>query len=196
MSLKSCSVLVAIALCLCTAVFAQDLDYTNNSESLPDTSIRSSHVVVVMEENRSINQASEYMPYLRSLAEQYSQGMKVYSDSHGSWLAYGELTSGFAPFNGSGDNGICNGDGCSQTITIDNLVRCFACRYQLARIFPVDATGRLPWVSVWPVCSPAQPHCLYNDGQSRRATEPVPLDPYLLQTSKIIPANFTRIRPT
>ena len=79
-----------------------------------------------MEENRSISEASEYMPYLRSLAEQYSQGMQVYSDSHGSWLAYGELSSGLAPFNGEGDNGICTGDGCTQTITIDNLVRHFA----------------------------------------------------------------------
>ncbi|HTV64889.1 MAG TPA: alkaline phosphatase family protein [Bryocella sp.] len=86
---------------------------------------RSRHVVVVMEENRSIGVASEYMPYLRSLAEQYGQGMQVYSDSHGSWLAYGELTSGMAPFGGEGDDGLCNGDGCSQTITIDNLIRHF-----------------------------------------------------------------------
>jgi len=79
-----------------------------------------------MEENRSISQASQYMPYLKSLAQQYSQGMQVYSDSHGSWLAYGELTSGMAPFNGQGDGGLCTGDGCSQTITIDNLVRHFS----------------------------------------------------------------------
>jgi acid phosphatase len=79
-----------------------------------------------MEENRSISEASEYMPYLKSLADQYAQGMQVYSDSHGSWLAYGELTSGLAPFNGQADGGICTGDGCTQTIAIDNLVRHFA----------------------------------------------------------------------
>ncbi len=84
---------------------------------------QSNHVVVIMEENRSVNQAIEYMPYLRSLADQYGQGLQTYSDSHGSWLAYGELTSGLAPFGGQGDHGLCTGDGCTQTITIDNLVR-------------------------------------------------------------------------
>jgi len=91
----------------------------------PSPQYRSHHVVVIMEENRSIAVASEYMPYLKSLAEQYSQGMQVYSDSHGSWLAYGELTSGLNPFGGEADGGICNGDGCNQTITVDNLVRHF-----------------------------------------------------------------------
>ncbi|HUI82778.1 MAG TPA: alkaline phosphatase family protein [Candidatus Binatia bacterium] len=90
------------------------------------TPMRSNHVVVIMEENRSINYAQEYMPYLKSLADEYSQGLQVYSDSHGSWLAYGELTSGMAPHGGGGDNGICNGDGCSQPIDIDNLVRHFS----------------------------------------------------------------------
>lgn len=111
MSLKSC-VLVVVAVCLGTAGYAQ--------------TPQSRHVVVVMEENRSVSQASEYMPYLKSLAQQYSQGMQVYSDSHGSWLAYGELTSGMAPFGGYAVGQICSGDGCSQAITIDNLVRHFA----------------------------------------------------------------------
>jgi phosphatidylinositol-3-phosphatase len=83
----------------------------------------SNHVVVIMEENRSANLAEEYMAYLDALAAQYGQGLRVYSDSHGSWLAYGELTSGLAPFGGEGDDGLCNGDGCTQVITIDNLVR-------------------------------------------------------------------------
>lgn len=86
---------------------------------------RSSHVVVVMEENRSIENALEYMPYLSSLASQYSEGMEVYSDSHGSWLAYGELTSGLAPHNGEAVNGVCNGDGCAHPINIPSLVRQF-----------------------------------------------------------------------
>jgi phosphatidylinositol-3-phosphatase len=112
--------LSAVAVLTCLAV-----TLSMAQQQLPGGQYRSRHVVVVMEENRSIGVASEYMPYLRSLAEQYGQGMQVYSDSHGSWLAYGELTSGMAPFNGSGANGLCNGDGCSQTITIDNLVRHF-----------------------------------------------------------------------
>lgn len=107
---------VILAACFAAALSAQ--------EQSPGQ-YRSRHVVVVMEENRSIGVASEYMPYLRSLAEQYGQGMQVYSDTHGSWLAYGELTSGMAPFGGEGDGGICNGDGCSETITIDNLIRHF-----------------------------------------------------------------------
>jgi acid phosphatase len=96
------------------------LSQGNNNPGLP---ARSNHVVVVMEENRSINYALEYMPYLASLASQYSQGMQVYSDSHGSWLAYGELTSGLQPSGGQADHGICNGDGCTQPINIPNLVR-------------------------------------------------------------------------
>lgn len=83
----------------------------------------SSHLVVVMEENRSINYALEYMPYLAALANQYSEGMEVYSDSHGSWLAYGELTSGLAPRHGGALGGICNGDGCTAPINVPNLVR-------------------------------------------------------------------------
>ncbi len=109
---------VLVPFFLTTAGFAQSIGNQPQSR----------HVVVVMEENRSISIASKYMPYLKALATEYSQGMQVYSDSHGSWLAYGELTSGMAPFGGEGDGGICNGDGCTQTLTIDNLVREFAKR--------------------------------------------------------------------
>ena len=105
---------------------ADQASYSGTLAQSPAGQYSSRHVVVVMEENRSIGVASEYMPYLKSLAVQYGQGMQIYSDSHGSWLAYGELTSGMAPFNGEGDGGICNGDGCSQTINIDNLIRHFA----------------------------------------------------------------------
>lgn len=119
MSRCRCALSALSAVCFATlSLLAQDSQPASGS-GVP---VRSNHVVVVMEENRSINYALEYMPYLASLASEYSQGMQVYSDSHGSWLAYGELTSGMAPFNGSGDNGSCNGDGCSQPINIPNLV--------------------------------------------------------------------------
>jgi phospholipase C len=109
--------------------FAPAQDPTDSPTDSPSpqqfSPVQSNHVVVIMEENRDIHLAQQYMPYLYSLAQQYSQGLNVYSDTHGSWLAYGELTSGLAPHNGEGDGGICNGDGCTRTITIDNLVRHF-----------------------------------------------------------------------
>src|SRR5579864_1342625 len=127
--MASCrALLLGIAVLTSFAIASgQDAIYTHTTSSAipgsqapnPGTFPHSNHVVVLMEENRDINLAQEYMPYLNSLANEYSQGLQVYSDSHGSWLAYGELTSGLAPHNGEGDNGICNGDGCSQVITID-----------------------------------------------------------------------------
>jgi acid phosphatase len=152
-----------------------------------------------MEENRSISQASEYMPYLRSLAQQYSQGMQVYSDSHGSWLAYGELTSGLAPFNGSGDNGICNGDGCSQTITIDNLVRRFASQGISWRGYfqSMPQIGYLGY-QYGQYVRRHNPFAFYSDVVNNPIQQQnlVPLDPYLLQdiaSNKL--ANFTWISP-
>lgn len=160
---------------------------------------RSSHIVVVMEENRSISLAQQYMPYLMSLANQYAQGVQVYSDSHGSWLAYGELTSGMAPHGGEGDNGICNGDGCNQIITIDNLVRHFTAQ-------------RLTWKSYFQTMPQIgfmgyqyedyvrrhNPFPFYSDvayllPQQRNM---VPADPYLLEdieNNRL--ANFTWISP-
>ena len=124
---KHCRLAFVFALLSTSLAFAQQaLNSPQESLSTILSPARSHHVVVVMEENRSIGEASQYMPYLKSLATQYGQGMELYSDSHGSWLAYGELTSGLNPFHGSGDGGLCSGDGCSQTITIDNLVRRFA----------------------------------------------------------------------
>ncbi len=76
-----------------------------------------------MLENRSDSEAMKYMPYLSGVAKQYSRSLEAYSPSHGSFLAYLELTTGAAPKNGSADNGNCNGDGCSNPYTKDNLVR-------------------------------------------------------------------------
>jgi hypothetical protein len=119
-----CRRLLVVAILLCLAGFSVAQSPGNDAPSPAGSGVpaRSNHIVVVMEENRSITYALEYMPYLASLASQYSEGMQVYSDSHGSWLAYGELTSGLAPFGGSGDGGVCSGDGCTQPINIPNLV--------------------------------------------------------------------------
>ena len=80
------------------------------------------------EENRSTNHALEYMALPgTAMAFQHSEGMQVYSDSHGSWVGLRRThPSGIAPRNGEGVNGICNGDGCTQPINIPNLVRQFA----------------------------------------------------------------------
>ena len=199
MSVNSCSVLAAFVLSLSLVGFAQDPNYNNSGESLSDVPGQSRHVVVVMEENRSIGQAHQYMPYLRSLAEQYSQGMQVYSDSHGSWLAYGELTSGLAPSNGSADHGICNGDGCSQTITIDNLVIHFAMQGISWRGYfqSMPQVGFLGYQYGLYVRR-HNPFAFYSDVVNNPAEQQnlVPLDPYLLQDIKNNDlANFTWISP-
>jgi hypothetical protein len=83
----------------------------------------SSHVFILMLENRSDAKAMQYMPYVSGLAGQYARSSQAYSPSHGSFNAYLELTAGSAPRNGYSDNGNCNGDGCSRPCTKDNLVR-------------------------------------------------------------------------
>lgn len=173
----------ATVLCLLGLSVAQSPE--NDSQS-PAGGIpaRSNHVVVVMEENRSINYALEYMPYLASLANQYAEGMQVYSDSHGSWLAYGELTSGMAPFGGSGDGGVCNGDGCSQPINIPNLVHQMSVQGKswkgyfqgmpyvgfLGYQYGLYVRRHNPFAFYYPV--------VYQPLEQRNL---VPLDPYLLQ---------------
>lgn len=84
---------------------------------------QSSHVFVLMLENRSDAQALRYMPYLSGLAAEYGQGLQAYSPSHGSFNAYLELVAGVAPRNGESDNGNCNGNGCTYPYTKSNLVR-------------------------------------------------------------------------
>jgi phosphatidylinositol-3-phosphatase len=165
----------------------------------PGSPVRSNHVVVIMEENRSINYALEYMPYLASLAVQYSQGMQVYSDSHGSWLAYGELTSGFAPFNGGADGGICNGDGCSQPINIPNLVRQFAAQGKTWRGYfqSMPSIGYMGYTSGVYVRR-HNPFAFYTDVVYRLPEQDnmYPADPYMLQdieNNRL--ANFTWISP-
>ena len=152
-----------------------------------------------MEENRSISEASEYMPYLKSLADEYGQGMQVYSDSHGSWLAYGELTSGFAPFGGEGDGGICTGDGCSQTITIDNLVRHFADQGITWRGYfqSMPEVGYLGY-QYGEYVRRHNPFAFYSDVVNNPAEQQnlVPADPYLLNDiGNNNLASFTWISP-
>ena len=193
--------LIVIMSCFISAGFAQDpTDSTSDASGASMQSpARSNHVVVVMEENRSVTQALEYMPYLKSLAQQYAEGMQVYSDSHGSWLAYGELTSGLHPFEGSGDGGLCNGDGCSQTITIDNLVRHFSAQGKTWRGYfqSMPSIGYLGYEYGYYVRR-HNPFAFYSDVDYKLAEQwnMKPADPYMLQdiTSNKL-ANFTWITP-
>src|SRR5947207_1388214 len=83
----------------------------------------SSHVFILMLENRSDDQAMRYMPYLSGVASQYGRGLEAYSPSHGSFDAYIEVVAGAHPQNGQSDNGNCNGDGCRNPYAEDNMVR-------------------------------------------------------------------------
>lgn len=161
--------------------------------------IRSNHIVMVMEENRSIQFALEYMPYLVSLATEYSEGMQVYSDSHGSWLAYGELTSGLDPFNGEGYGGICNGDGCSQPINIPNLVRQLAVQGKSWKAYfqGMPNIGYMGYQYGLYVRR-HNPFAFYTDVfyQPMQQRKMYPADPYMLQDIENNQlANFTWISP-
>jgi hypothetical protein len=204
--MSSCKslLLVVIMSCFINAGFAQaPTDFTSGpsgaSMQSSGSPARSNHVVVVMEENRSVTQALEYMPYLKSLAQQYAEGMQVYSDSHGSWLAYGELTSGLHPFEGSGDGGFCDGDGCSQTITIDNLVRHFSTQGKTWRGYfqSMPSVGYLGYQDGYYVRR-HNPFAFYSDVDYKLNEQwnMKPADPYMLQdiTSNKL-ANFTWITP-
>jgi hypothetical protein len=83
----------------------------------------SQHVFVLMLENRSDAVAMQWMPYLNGLVKQYSRGTQMYSASHGSWLAYGEISGGIAPKLGQALNKLCNGYGCTSPANVPNLVR-------------------------------------------------------------------------
>ena len=149
-----------VVLCLASLSPAQNfadagadrLESANGAGSV----VRSNHVVVVMEENRSINYALEYMPYLASLASQYSEGMQVYSDSHGSWLAYGELTSGIAPRNGEARQRYLQRrrmHAADQYSKPGAPVR--GAGKDVEGILPVHAERRLHGISTWSLCAAA-----------------------------------------
>lgn len=93
----------------------------------------SSHVFVLMLENRSDAEAMKYMPYLSGVAGQFSRSLQAYSPSHGSFNAYLELTAGSAPKGGYSDGGNCNGNGCTSPYTKDNMVRELTARGQTWR---------------------------------------------------------------
>ncbi len=86
-------------------------------------SYSSQHVFVLMLENRSDAEALHYMPYLSGVTSHHGLGTQVYSASHGSWLAYGEMVGGIAPLGGEALHRQCNGYGCKGTVNAANLVR-------------------------------------------------------------------------
>jgi hypothetical protein len=84
---------------------------------------QSSHVFILMLENRSDAQAMRYMPYLSGLVNEYGGALQAYSPSHGSFNAYLEVVAGSHPQNGLSDGGNCNGDNCQHPYSHDNMVR-------------------------------------------------------------------------
>jgi len=78
---------------------------------------RSSHVVLVVEENRTFDQVyPNGMGWLSSLGNSYALAMNYHANEPGSALDYFWLSSG------SGEHGFgCTGSGCSQPITSSNI---------------------------------------------------------------------------
>jgi len=77
------------------------------------------HVVLLLEENHSYSEVigSSDMPYLNSLASQYSTATQYYADTHPSIGNYFMLTTGQI---------LTNDDAFNGTVDVDNLVRRFA----------------------------------------------------------------------
>jgi phosphatidylinositol-3-phosphatase len=76
----------------------------------------SSHVVVVVEENHSYSSVigNSAMPYLNSLAKNYSLFTNYYANTHPSIGNYFEITTGQM---------ITNNDSFTSTVSVDNIVR-------------------------------------------------------------------------
>jgi phospholipase C len=74
----------------------------------------SNHVVVVMLENHSFSSAWNGMPFLRSLAQQYSYAKYSYGNTHPSIGNYFMMSTGQM---------ITNSDGYSSQVGVNNLVR-------------------------------------------------------------------------
>jgi phospholipase C len=72
------------------------------------------HIVIVVEENHDFNQVVGSMPYLNSLASQYSLLTKMYANTHPSIGNYFELTTG---------NIVTNDDNFTQPLVIDNIAK-------------------------------------------------------------------------
>ena len=196
-------VVVIVVLGLSAAATSQAAESTDTESTVtlqqPFLPPASNHVVVIMEENRSAQYAEQYMTYLKSLADQYGQGLRVYSESHGSWLAYGELTSGLAPFGGEGVHGLCNGDGCRQIIMIDNLVRRLITAGKTWKGYfqSMPSIGYLGYQSGNYVRR-HNPFAFYSDVVFNPAQRQnmLPADPYMLQDIESNHlANFTWISP-
>ena len=75
---------------------------------------RSQHVWLITEENHSYEQASEAMPYLMSMANQYGLATQSYADMHNSLSTLMHLTSGQT---------VTNNDNTTLYFNVDNIVR-------------------------------------------------------------------------
>jgi hypothetical protein len=110
---------LAIALLIPVSITAQESgagSISTPANSVQPLSRRENHVFIVMEENHSYSDVigNPNMPYLNSLAQQYSVAEAYYADTHPSIGNYFMLTTGQI---------ITNDDGYNGTVSVDNVVR-------------------------------------------------------------------------
>lgn len=91
---------------------------SSSPPSSPNAVPQFSHVVVVVEENASYQDVvgGSAMPYLNSLAKQYSLATNYYANAHPSIGNYFMMTTG---------TGVTNDDTFTGTVSVNNLVRQF-----------------------------------------------------------------------
>lgn len=112
---RSC---LTVALCAltATALSAQAQRGTTGAVTHPPTSRAENHIFILMEENHSLSNVigNPQMPYLNSLAQQYSLAKAYFANTHPSIGNYFMLTTGQI---------ITNDDGYMGTVSVDNVVR-------------------------------------------------------------------------
>jgi phosphatidylinositol-3-phosphatase len=118
--MRRCSfglVLLFTFACLAQVLPISQSDKIN--DATPPPGMRSPHVILLIEENRSFSSVyPNGMPWLSRLGDTYGIATNYWSDEPGSLLDYFWLSSG------SGEHAFgCGGGGCSHTITSDNIFR-------------------------------------------------------------------------
>lgn len=124
---RSAQLAVAIFICLCALTFP----FVTKAQTAQTTVPRSSHVILVMDENTSYNTAIGQMPWLVQQGQAYGYATNYASNTSGSlmdylWAASGSCHSSancvLPPNTGVHDFG-CNGNSCAAPITDTNIFR-------------------------------------------------------------------------